>query len=319
MNGAREARSNEGARGLRAAPLGGRVRCGARAIAGPSCAVLLALLLAPAGASAWVRSAVPGTGTCLFWPTRQLAWTLEPTQTDGVELPALFDAVRASFATWQAEGCTDLSFVELGTTSSRSIGWHAEGANENALLVRAATCAEVAPASAGCHADGGCSNEYDCWDHDGRVIAVTTSTFDEVTGRVVDADVELNGPAWRFTASEGAACGEGETQGCVATDVQNTVTHELGHVLGLDHTPIQQATMYASAPIGELEKRTLDTDDVEALCTIYPAGGATLTCKAALVESPTVYGGCGCSGGQGGVGAAAWIAMLLLGLRRQRR
>ncbi len=282
-------------------------------------ALLVAWVLAPASASAWVRSAVPGTGTCLFWPERQLAWTLEPSETDAVELPAFFDAVRAAFETWQAEACTDLTFVEQGTTTRRSIGWKSEGANENLVLVRAASCEDVAPPTAACRGDGGCSNEFDCWDHDGRVIAVTTSTFDEVTGRVVDADIELNGPAWRFTASEGVACGEGETVGCVATDVQNTVTHELGHVLGLDHTPIPQATMYASAPVGELEKRTLDGDDVEAICTIYPADAPTLTCSAALRPSPTVYGGCGCSGGGGGAGGALGLLGLAAGLRGLRR
>ena len=52
-------------------------------------------------------------------------------------------------------------------------------------------------------------------------------------------------------------------------DLQNTLTHELGHALGLDHSSIPQATMAASSTQGETSKRALHQDDKEGHSYIY--------------------------------------------------
>ena len=107
----------------------------------------------------------------------------------------------------------------------------------------------------------------------------------------------------------------GET-GCVRIDVQNTVTHEAGHTLGLDHTTDPRATMYASAPSGQTSKRILGADDIAGICAIYPRGAQTATC---IQDSPP-SGGCGCSPGQSGPGSVlATLAVLLQIARRSRR
>jgi Matrixin len=64
-------------------------------------------------------------------------------------------------------------------------------------------------------------------------------------------------------------------------EVGNVIFHEAGHVFGLDHVsdPGAPATMYPSAPRGEVRKRTLTTRDVEGAASA--AESAHLADKAA--------------------------------------
>jgi hypothetical protein len=52
-------------------------------------------------------------------------------------------------------------------------------------------------------------------------------------------------------------------------DMAGVATHELGHGLGLGHTPIRDATMFASASNRALHMRTLHQDDRDAVESIY--------------------------------------------------
>ena len=55
-----------------------------------------------------------------------------------------------------------------------------------------------------------------------------------------------------------------------AYDVQNAMTHELGHMLGLDHsTSSKLNTMYPSCSLGETTKRTVKQDDLNGFHHIY--------------------------------------------------
>jgi len=94
----------------------------------------------------------------------------------------------------------------------------------------------------------------------GNEIAITTVTFDQ-TGRILDADVEINSFSQDLTVSDTGA----------VVDLQSIMTHETGHFLGLGHEWIERATMNtfydASAPF---DFRTLEADDVAAVCAIYP-------------------------------------------------
>ena len=77
-------------------------------------------------------------------------------------------------------------------------------------------------------------------DHDSNAIALTLLWHDKHTGEILDVDMELNGGAGKFADCEQQKCGNNNI------DLQNTVTHEAGHLLGLAHSTVPGSTMQAS-------------------------------------------------------------------------
>lgn len=245
-------------------------------------AIALALVLASASeASAYVRSESPG-GQCLFWNRREIPWVLnEKGSADVLPIEELVAALQRSFQTWEDVECSDITFRYDGLTSGIDAGREitSTSGNENSLIWRELSCNDAAPPNDDCFIEGTCPELYDCWDHAAGIIALTTTSFSNSTGVIVDADIEFNGVDFDFTVGDGPPCAAGVTAACVSTDVQNTATHEIGHMLGFDHSPVLDSTMAATAALGETSKRTLEQDDIDALCDVYPAGGRVLTCS----------------------------------------
>ncbi|AKU91119.1 myxosortase-dependent metalloprotease, MXAN_2677/MXAN_2678 family [Vulgatibacter incomptus] len=228
-------------------------------------------------AAAWQQSTVPGYGICLSWPERRLSWAPASPLGGPLSTNESLAAFRASFRAWESQGCTDLSFSEQSSVP-RSVGYSQGGSNSNTILFRDARCADVVSPGDPCLKKGSCAAQHDCWDFDDALIAVTTVTYSSCTGEIKDADVEFNAASFRFTAVDGPACKKTDERGCVSMDLQNTLVHEIGHFIGLDHSRFADASMYPSAAIGETSKRVLGKDDLDALCAIYPSGRATRTC-----------------------------------------
>lgn len=298
-------------------------------------ALLLLLLGLTTPALAYKRTVNTG-GVTIWWSTRGHPFQIDAQGTPDVPGAAAFDAIRKSFQTWAGVTCSDLAFQDQGLSQNpkdRVVGYFPGQYNRNLVLFRTRRCGNgkdggVVPAGDPCLTQGGCGNAYDCWDHGDGVIATTTTTSNRFTGQINDTDIELNdstgsdGTRLIFTALDGAPCIDVNQTGCVRIDVQNTVTHEAGHTLGLDHSPDPNATMYATAPEGETSKRVLGNDDIQAICDIYPRGKETVTgnddpIKLSLVGSSNG----GCSQAQAGPGAAlaALAGALLLKKRRRSR
>ncbi|MFW5878805.1 MAG: matrixin family metalloprotease, partial [Myxococcota bacterium] len=306
-------------------------------------------------ASAYSRSTVAGSNACLYWGSRQVVWYMNENGATWIDDDSDIEAVMNGFEAWNQPECSDFEFVLGGLTDRIDTGY-VEGANDNQNLVvfRDSLCSDILPSDDECWDcldNGGpcCSSLYGCWEHPSGAIAMATTTFHRSTGLLVDADIELNEARYHFTARDGPPCedgsvdsctldsdckpheeclrGECRTSGCVHTDVANTVAHEAGHALGLDHSEYVQATMYPSASLGDTNKRDLHEDDIQGLCDIYPAGGPTLTCLGDDVSivplepvdaTPSCWG-CSSDGGSGAAGALLlFLPAVLLLLPRRR-
>jgi hypothetical protein len=295
----------------------------------------LLILLFWAGPAAAYKRTVNAGGVTIWWSTRGHPFQIDALGTPDVPGAAAFTAIRKSFQTWAGVTCSDLAFQDQGLSQNpkdRVVGYFPGQYNRNLVLFRTRRCGNgknggVVPAGDPCLTQGGCGNAYDCWDditHGPGVIATTTTTSNKFTGQINDTDIEINdsvgsdGTKFTFTAVDGSPCSDPNQTGCVRIDVQNTITHEAGHTLGLDHTLDPNATMYATAPEGETSKRVLGNDDIQAICDIYPRGKATVTGNDDPIKL-TVVGSSngGCSQAQTGPGAALAALALFLWARRR--
>jgi MYXO-CTERM domain-containing protein len=148
---------------------------------------------------------------------------------------------------------------------------------------------------------------YDGWaeelDLDENALAMTLTTYKSHTGRIVDSDVLINAERYDWTAGPVAAsCGG-------AYDVQNVITHEAGHLLGLDHEAGErESTMYPSSGMCETKKRTLEDDDRSGVQALYLD-----------TEAPEAPAAMGCSVGGGGNAAGAWLIVFAMLVASRRR
>lgn len=244
------------------------------------------------------------------WHRHWVSWRSNEAGSVSVGQEAALEAIRLSFAAWNEIDCSDLTLIEESPTRSIAVGYDSErpDANENLVVFRETLCSEAAPDGDPCWPDE-CPSVYGCWnDRDPElvnVIGLTTPTYYVADGKLVDADIELAGAKYLFTVSDGdTVC---PPQGpfppnCVARDIRNTVTHEVGHFLGLDHSADTEATMYGLAANGETKKRTLEQDDKDGYCALYQP-----------LES-----GCGCASTSPGAFWSLPLALVPLARRRSR-
>ena len=125
--------------------------------------------------------------------------------------------------------------------------------------------------------------------------------FSQDDGTIIASDIAFNAQhhAWDTAGGD-------ERDG--SNDFYNALSHELGHVTGLGHSEIAEATMAPSTHPGETRKRTLHDDDIAALIDLY---GGTMPASQAV--------GCSTTGeapkGAFGLGIGA---IFLAGLMRRR-
>lgn len=252
-------------------------------------AIVSGLLAFPASVHAYERTTVDGFPTRpLAWSRRDLSVELASSTSTRVSPVDLRAALDRSLATWtHAGGCTDIVLTDAGEALDARTnldGGRYDGRNR--VVVREASWPDLASA---------------------ETLALTTVLYDRDTGAILDADVDLNATRYVFSTSTPPAAG--------ADDVENTLTHELGHLLGFAHSPDPSATMYASTPVEDVSKRDLAPDDVHAICDVYPTGAPTPT-----VWPPPASGGCSASAGAPARSATALgLALLVVLSRRSAR
>jgi hypothetical protein len=269
--------------------------------------VLLCTLVAALSSStahAFLCTRAGADGPSLAWGPRTVEIRRSGESPDAIAAD-IERIVLASMVPWNLLDCSDMGLI-LGPPADDPLAgfdWAAgsgEPGNENVLVFR----------------NNDPNDPVDAWLHQLGALAITTVTFESNLGRLLDADVEVNDSSFSFSICdpEALACN-------VTFDLQNTLTHELGHVLGLDHSVDSEATMFASAPRGDTSKRTLAVDDADALCTVYPSGAPAGECFGVAREDPpdVRFTPTSCRAGDATPAAAALVALWLARPRTRRR
>jgi hypothetical protein len=282
-------------------------------------AIVVSCLLA-APAEAYVRTRSSDGMFDVIWPDPNVTLTVVTGGPTVVPTQGFIDAATSAAATWSdpalgsslaftvttsADAPTDPAFDHVNTIAFRTTSWDPPNYQPGELAV---------------------------------------TTVWTVGGRIVDTDTEINAVEtdimWGLLPDDRAMAAAFSSE----VDLQNCITHELGHVIGLDHpcylgsTPpasemtneggpvpscsdpdlpqsVRNATMYPSAARGSIGERTLSDDEKLALHDLYPAG------RTPIVETAPASGGCDLGGAgtrPGGALASALLGAAILSTRRRR-
>ncbi len=279
-------------------------------------------------------------GECLRWKSRSLSFVVNGAGANerpgGCPSDLATAAVERGFSAWPqtAQACTDMAFAPAGTTSSRK----ALRDGQSVVLFRNRSCGSLVPPippDHPCHAVDAaedCPSAFDCWDEAlENVIATTSVSYVAGTGEILEADMEINAVDSAGTSGFLMTCSDTAP----ATDIQNVVTHEAGHFLGLAHaceTTTQppsidftlagcpgntNPTMFPTSPPGEISKRSLEPDDAAGVCFLYPRGEPTPACVGVLPQRTRNDGPSSCGSASARPDALALLAVAAMLLRRR--
>jgi len=208
----------------------------------------------------------------------------------GIDPAAVRAAVVGATRAWSADSnaCTNLRFAlafvdgpgpPAGNDGVNVIGTRADG-----------WCPDGTDAATAVTVDGGPT----C---NAPSATAATSVFAASDGRILGGDMELNTltVAWAVLDAQGSPSDR--------QDLQSVLTHEIGHLIGLDHpcwsgigdhavddagnqvpscyqppAAIAADTMFPTIDPGDISRRVLSPEAARAVCEIYPASAGPATC-----------------------------------------
>lgn len=225
---------------------------------GLSVALASALALVARDADAFCRSTTcrgescekdddgcPVSGAKLFWPTSCLQFNVNKRGTGQLDPIETRLAIEKAFSAWSSLACPDGGRASMTLTRGDDVPckrseYDEAGPNLNVVLF-----------------------QDERWIYRGvdNTLAKTSVTYSDSTGEIFDADIEVNSAINVVTTTDDPRQ--------VEQDLESVLTHEVGHFLGIAHSPLDDAVMFPSYGAGEL-KRELSDDDKRALCAVYP-------------------------------------------------
>ena len=202
--------------------------------------ILLLLGVSATWVGAHVRLIYSGNGKVLFWSSPEsISIVINSAGSDDLMNQTHMPALRNAIDAWNGVTGTRARLIEdTSSQAQSSTNW--SSSQYHMMLFDENNSSGFFPSGSG-------------------IVAVTPLTF-FTTGQIIDADVLFNGSGFKFTTSSEP----------FSFDVQDVATHELGHLLGLDHSGCAGSTMYPYVDPSVILHRSLSADEVRGIESAYP-------------------------------------------------
>lgn len=205
--------------------------------------VLLAVLLPAAGAHGYGFLYVPSSdGVPRRWnlaalPDGRVPWFAASAVGGNVTGDrAPLDVLQRAFASWEEVTTSTIRFAFQGTRGTRD-----RNARDGVNLVTLGASENL-----------------------GTGVLAATFLSSDAAGTLVDVDIVFGKSVAFGTSAAGDPGGY---------DLEAIATHEVGHLLGLEHSGLSRATMVPFTDRGDVHQRTPHDDDRIAASVLYPEDG----------------------------------------------
>jgi hypothetical protein len=105
-----------------------------------------------------------------------------------------------------------------------------------------------------------CEDKSKCYDRPDEKGGTTFLNISPSRGTITDVDIVLNADDWEWDVNGNRENG---------LNFARVLSHEIGHLLGIDHSEEPRAIMYPSLSVSDKSIPSLHDDDVDAAETLY--------------------------------------------------